>query len=155
MLSQVDFYIVPVANPDGYEYTHTANRMWRKNRRPDPNCAGVDLNRNFDFKWGGPGSSSDKCSDIYRGPSAFSEPESSNMRRFIQRKKDEGVNWRAYYAIHSYAQMWLLPWGWTDEFPEDYEELKKFGNEGVAALTPLYGTQYQVGSITELLSNHT
>ncbi len=34
MLGHFDFYFVPVANPDGYEYTWTTNRMWRKNKRP-------------------------------------------------------------------------------------------------------------------------
>lgn len=154
ILSQVDLYIVPVANPDGYEYTHTSERMWRKNRRPDanPSCAGVDLNRNFGFHWGGPGSSNNKCTEIYRGTEAFSEPESDNMRRFIEAKKAEGVNWRAYYAIHSYAQMWLVPWGWTYDLPEDYDDLIKYGNNGVDALTPVHGTEYEVGSVTELLS---
>ncbi|CAL8104015.1 unnamed protein product [Orchesella dallaii] len=155
MLSQVDIYILPVANPDGYEYTHSnasGARMWRKNRRPDVSCPGVDLNRNFGYVWGGPGTSPNKCSEIYKGTQAFSEPESTAIRNFIQRKSIEGVNWRAYFAIHSYAQMWLVPWGWTYDFPQDYEDLVRFGNAGVAALTPVHGTRYDVGSVTELLS---
>ena len=31
-----DWYIMPLLNPDGYEYSHTHDRMWRKNRTPDP-----------------------------------------------------------------------------------------------------------------------
>lgn len=45
-LLNVDWVIVPVANPDGYEYTHTHDRMWKKNRRiVTNNCVGVELNR--------------------------------------------------------------------------------------------------------------
>jgi murein tripeptide amidase MpaA len=52
-------YIVPNVNPDGYEYTWTQRRYWRKNRGGDycwwpmQTCCGADLNRNFPFKWGG------------------------------------------------------------------------------------------------------
>lgn len=47
-----DWVIVPVANPDGYEFSHTSNRMWRKNRFPATIlCTGIDLNRNFAYMW--------------------------------------------------------------------------------------------------------
>ena len=51
-----EFWFVPIVNPDGYEYTHTHNRFWRKTRSIIPGnepCVGVDLNRNFDYHWGG------------------------------------------------------------------------------------------------------
>ena len=56
LLSQLTFVIVPVVNPDGFVYTFTDDRFWRKNRRDDH---GVDTNRNFGTAWGGPGSSGD------------------------------------------------------------------------------------------------
>jgi hypothetical protein len=81
-LTNFNWAIIPVTNPDGYEYSWTSDRMWRKNQRTNtgcptrPACCGVDLNRNYnDGQWGGGGSSSDPCSDTYRGPSAASEPE--------------------------------------------------------------------------------
>ena len=48
LLTAVDWYIIPLLNPDGYEWSQTKDRLWRKNRRPPPgnsSCAGVDLNR--------------------------------------------------------------------------------------------------------------
>lgn len=50
-----DWYIQPSVNPDGYEYTWTTNRMWRKTRKPnqDSECIGTDGNRNFEIGWGG------------------------------------------------------------------------------------------------------
>ncbi|XP_072047243.1 carboxypeptidase A2-like [Amphiura filiformis] len=54
LLSYFDFYIVPVMNPDGYAYTWTNDRMWRKTRKPNGGsfCVGTDPNRNFATGWG-------------------------------------------------------------------------------------------------------
>lgn len=46
-IQNIDWYFAPVLNPDGYEYTHTTDRLWRKNRKGSGRCAGIDLNRNF------------------------------------------------------------------------------------------------------------
>ena len=55
LLEENVFYIAPVFNPDGYVYTFTDDRLWRKTRRPTEKdgCIGTDVNRNLDFKWGG------------------------------------------------------------------------------------------------------
>ena len=34
LLKEYDFYFLPLLNPDGYEFTHTSERFWRKNRKP-------------------------------------------------------------------------------------------------------------------------
>jgi carboxypeptidase A4 len=82
---KVDFYVVPVLNPDGYEYTHTNDRLWRKNRKNPElgDCAGTDLNRNFGYKWGGLGASKDPCDETYAGSAAFSEPESKAIQDYV------------------------------------------------------------------------
>lgn len=80
-----DIWILPVANPDGYEYTFTNDRLWRKTRSPQAGGAfGVDMNRNHRQNWGldEVGSSSDPTSDIYRGPSPASEIEVRNIEAF-------------------------------------------------------------------------
>ncbi|XP_077290254.1 carboxypeptidase B-like [Arctopsyche grandis] len=60
----VDWFIIPLTNPDGYEYTHTRNRMWRKNMSTATStfCPGVDANRNYDFKWSNSGDFGDPIS---------------------------------------------------------------------------------------------
>merc|ERR1712183_857860 len=92
-----DFYILPVANPDGYEYSFTSNRLWRKNRAKNRGvaslllslCDGVDLNRNFGYHWSDASplaiqsSSQLSCAETYAGPGPFSEPESQNIRDFV------------------------------------------------------------------------
>lgn len=73
-----DIWILPVANPDGYQYTFISDRFWRKNRRQNGNGSfGVDLNRNHAFKWGidDQGSSPNPASEVYRGTAPESEPE--------------------------------------------------------------------------------
>jgi Zinc carboxypeptidase len=80
-----DIWILPVANPDGYEYTFTNDRLWRKTRSPQAGGAvGVDMNRNHRQNWGldEVGSSSDPTSDIYRGTSPASEIEVRNIEAF-------------------------------------------------------------------------
>jgi murein tripeptide amidase MpaA len=118
LLDRVEFIIVPIVNPDGYEWTwaSTNNRLWRKNRRNNGDGTfGVDLNRNWSFQWGGPGSSGATNSDIYRGPSAFSEPETQVMRDFLQSLP----RMRAHIDFHSFSQLILSPWGYTAELPVD------------------------------------
>ena len=80
-----DIWILPVANPDGYEYTFTGDRLWRKTRSPQAGGAfGVDMNRNHRQNWGldDVGSSPDPTSDVYRGPSPASEIETRNIEAF-------------------------------------------------------------------------
>ena len=80
-----DIWILPVANPDGYEFTFTGDRLWRKTRTPQAGGAiGVDMNRNHRQNWGLDeiGSSSDPTSDVYRGPSPESEIEVRNIVAF-------------------------------------------------------------------------
>ena len=68
--------------------------MKRKNgaktcQPPDTENDGVDLNRNFGFKYAydNIGSSSRGCSEEYRGTSAFSEPETQAIRSVVQKHR--------------------------------------------------------------------
>ncbi len=105
-----EIWIIPLLNPDGHQYTITNNRLWRKNRRDNGDGSfGVDLNRNYGFHWGGPGSSGDTFSETYRGPSAFSEPETRVIRDFAAQH-----NFIAMLSYHSFSQLVLYPWGHTN-----------------------------------------
>ncbi|SEQ39840.1 M14 family zinc carboxypeptidase [Neolewinella agarilytica] len=105
-----EIFVVPVVNPDGYEYNRTTNPngggLWRKNRRVNSgsSCRGVDLNRNYDSDWGGSGSSSSTCSDSYRGPGPFSEPESQAIRDFTT-----SIGASIAYTTHTSGGYWLGP----------------------------------------------
>lgn len=108
-LGVADVLVIPCLNPDGYEFTFTNNRMWRKNRRTFTNATGVDLNRNFPTGWGGSGSSGNPSSDTYRGTSAASEPETSGYVNFMTNLP----NLKSVIDYHSYSQLVLYPWAYT------------------------------------------
>jgi hypothetical protein len=87
--------------------------MWRKTRSKTwrKGCFGVDLNRNFGYKWGYSGVSFDPCdSEIYAGRVAFSDRESRFVRKIMWRYSHRI---KLYVAIHSYGQYLVYPWGYT------------------------------------------
>ncbi|KAM6973167.1 carboxypeptidase A5 [Aplochiton taeniatus] len=145
ILNKMDIFLEIVTNPDGFSYTHTANRMWRKTRKPNPgsSCVGVDPNRNWDAGFGGAGASSSPCSETYRGPSAHSEPEVKAIVDFV---KAHG-NLKAFVSIHAYSQMLLYPYGYTKTPVEDQRELHDLAQKAITDLASLYGTRYRYGSI--------
>lgn len=103
--------------------------MWRKTRSRsgtawDFVCRGVDPNRNWGFHWNEAGSSTNPCSDIYAGRSAFSEPETRSMAEYIMRIKDRTA---MFLSFHSYSQLVLTPWGWTEDLPEAYADMERRG----------------------------
>lgn len=122
IVDSTELWFVPSANPDGYDWTHAAeaNRLWRKNLR-DVNGDGVisrgdgiDLNRNFTYKWGydNEGSSPQSTSETYRGASPGSEPETRAIDRFQKRIGfDYGINY------HSAAELLLYGVGWQVATP--------------------------------------
>ena len=80
-LTRNTLYIVPVLNPDGFEYSRTHYSFWRKNRRKNPDGSyGVDLNRNFSVGWT---KSNNPFSNVYGGPVSFSEPETRAIKEFV------------------------------------------------------------------------
>ncbi|KAF4524147.1 hypothetical protein B566_EDAN012152 [Ephemera danica] len=150
LLNSLDWYFLPVANPDGYEYTHTNDRLWRKTRSVNSgsSCIGVDPNRNFDFHWMEIGASSDPCRDDYAGPRANSEPETRAIIDFLMAHSGEV---KMYLTLHAYSQMWLVPWGYTEEKPADYYDMYVLAEKAVEALEKTRGTDYLLGTAQELL----
>ncbi|XP_069544419.1 carboxypeptidase A1-like [Brachyistius frenatus] len=145
ILDKMDIFLETVTNPDGFYYTHTKNRMWRKTRKPSrgSTCVGVDPNRNWDAAFGGPGASSNPCSETYRGPRAHSESEVRSIVDFV---KSHG-NFKAFISIHSYSQMLLYPYGYTRTPVRDRAELDSVARTAVTRLASLFGTDYRYGSI--------
>ncbi|WP_231626619.1 M14 family metallopeptidase [Streptomyces apocyni] len=130
LVDSTELWFVLSANPDGYDFTHApdGDRQWRKNLR-DVNGDGeittgdgVDLNRNFAYKWGydNEGSSADPTSETYRGTEPLSEPETRAMDRFQKRIGFE-------YAInyHSAAELILYGVGWQVATPSPDDVLLK------------------------------
>lgn len=115
LVDNTEMYFVPVINVDGYIYNITTNPNgggnWRKNRRVNAGGSfGVDINRNYGYKWGNDntGSSPTPSSDTYRGNAPFSEPETRMMKYFCE-DHDFGIA----LNYHSYSNLLLYAWGWT------------------------------------------
>ncbi|XP_053262270.1 carboxypeptidase A2-like [Podarcis raffonei] len=150
LLNTMDVFLMPVANPDGYVFSQTKNRMWRKTRSKIPGslCFGADPNRNWDAGFGGPGASNNPCSDSYHGPSANSEVEVRSVVDFV---RSHG-NLKAFISIHSYSQLLMFPYGYNCTTAiKDYEELDALGKKAADALASLYGTVYKVGPICNII----
>jgi len=121
IVDTTELWFLPVANPDGYDYTFTeGHRLWRKNLRDNDGdgqitgADGVDPNRNFPTKWGydNEGSSSSFGSETYRGAAPASEPETRAMDGLVRRVRPEfQVNY------HSAAQLLLYGVGWQVATP--------------------------------------
>ncbi|XP_073843658.1 carboxypeptidase B1 [Musca autumnalis] len=149
LLKDYDWVILPVVNPDGYEYTHTSSRMWRKTRQPaSSTCVGTDANRNFDFHWGEVGASSLSCSDTFKGKTAFSEPETQLLRDLMLSLTGRA---KFYLTLHSYGNYLLYPWGYTSALPDNVKDLDEVAQAGAAAIRSSTGTRYSVGSSTNVL----
>ena len=104
--SQFTFSVIPILNPDGYAFSRTKDRMWRKNRQPtgDPNCIGIDLNRNFPSHWNESGSSGRKCDDLYHGEKPMEALETAAIYNYVK----ELGNVVSYIDLHAYSHLFIL-----------------------------------------------
>ncbi|XP_069792297.1 carboxypeptidase O [Narcine bancroftii] len=149
-LQNIDFYVLPVLNIDGYIYSWTKDRLWRKSMSPCTNttCFGTDLNRNFDAKWCSIGASRDCCSNIYCGAAPESEPESQAVASFLRRHEPDIL---CYLTIHSYGQLILTPYGYTNSTIGNHDEMVQVGEKAATALEQEHGTKFKVGPSSWIL----
>ncbi len=102
-----EIWIVPTWNPDGLEYVWNVDQWWRKNRRNNGGgIYGVDLNRNYPFRWAYCGNySHTPSSSVYVGPSAASEPETQTMLALARSRRFAKV-----LDLHTSGQEVLYPY---------------------------------------------
>lgn len=142
ILDRYTVWVAPVINPDGYVYSWESDRYWRKNRRAPH---GVDLNRNWSVGFGGRGSSSSRRSQIYRGPHAFSEPETRALRDLIARERVA-----AHIDFHSFGQLILYPWSHTKTPAPDRDRLAALGDVMASAIASTHGKRYRLIAAQDL-----
>jgi murein tripeptide amidase MpaA len=127
LLSNVNVYFIPMINVDGYIKNNELYEihknldmcMIRKNRRN--NCdsqdnSGVDLNRNYNFKFNNDeqGSSGNQCQEDYRGEYPFSENETRAVKEFI----DKHDNIKIAFNYHSWGNLLIIPFNYLDSYNE-------------------------------------
>jgi hypothetical protein len=114
-----EVWIILAVNPDGAEYDISGGHFhfWRKNRQPNAGTTaiGTDLNRNFGYRWGGGGrTSSNPAAITYRGPFAFSAPETRNVRDFLASRVVNGRQQiRTAITFHESGRLVMWPYGYT------------------------------------------
>ncbi|XP_017953981.2 zinc carboxypeptidase A 1-like, partial [Drosophila navojoa] len=133
---------------DGYVYTHTKDRLWRKTRKPYGRCFGADPNRNWDFHWNEVGASSSACSDAYAGPKAFSEIETLSLANYISSIKEKI---QLYVSFHAFSQYLLYPYGHTKSLPDNAKDYHQVFNAAVSAISKRYNTKYTGGNIYDAI----
>jgi carboxypeptidase T len=146
-----EIYVMPMANPDGHVYVENhsegnPNYWWRKNRRDNGGgIYGVDLNRNYSYKWGydNQGSSPNPSSSTYRGPAPFSEPETTAIRNLMK-----SVNFKFALDYHSYGEYILIPYCYDTLERAPNPERDYFVEIGNGMNTKLRG-RYRVGTALE------
>ncbi|CAG9529711.1 unnamed protein product [Cercopithifilaria johnstoni] len=166
-IDKLNFYILPILNPDGFVFSRTSKsalvKYWRKNRAPknctgslvfrkNLCCEGVDLNRNYDFDFNQnlyPFNNS--CSDQYQGPFPFSEPESRAVRDFITsnelRNKTDAV-----ISMHSYGQFIILPYNHRRKtYSIDYTDLVAVAEKAKNAMKKYGGHEYNIGTAADMI----
>ncbi len=142
ILDNHEIHLLLQTNPDGRKQAE-AGDLWRKNTNQD-HCGvssmsrGVDLNRNYPFEWGVGSSSTDGCSDIFRGPNEGSEPEVTFQMDYLSQiyadnrgadpsdaapENTPGI----FVDIHSFSQLVLWPWGYTTDPAANDNQLQALG----------------------------
>jgi carboxypeptidase T len=124
IVNNLDIFVLPCANPDGRVYVQTRQEWWRKNRNPSVGmkAIGVDINRNYDFLWSsGVGSSFIPTDDTYKGPSAFSEPETRNIQWLLDSSS-------ADYFMDIHGPSGLLVYNWGDATDQSKDPTMNFLN---------------------------
>jgi hypothetical protein len=145
LLDYNEIHLLLQSNPDGRKQAETG-LLWRKNTNqnycsPTPSNRGADLNRNFQFQWGCcSGSSGTECATTYRGPSPASEPEVQAVQNYVMGHfpdlRDTPLGASApltttgiFLDIHSYGELVLWPWGFTNTPTSNDTEMVTLGRK--------------------------
>ena len=143
-LTNLNFLFIPVINPDGYEYTWTTDRLWRKNRQqtPVPHCFGIDIDHSYDYHW--TKSSDWACGEEYSGEVPFEAFESRIWDQYLNETNAEHKI-AGYIDLHSYSQEILYPYAYLcNQQPRDEENLLELAYGIARSIRLQLGHTYQV-----------
>jgi murein tripeptide amidase MpaA len=150
-IDNLEIYFIPCLNPDGYEYNRqiapNSGGMWRKNRKVNTGGSrGVDLNRNFGYKWGhdNVGSSQRGEDETYRGTAPFSEIETQVIKNFCESREIT-----LCLNNHTHGNYLIYPYGYVNAEPPESPIYSAYAKRLTSENNYAFGTCYQVlGYIT-------
>lgn len=157
LIDNTQIWFVPLVNPDGHKIVLDQNDVWwRKNIHDnnengtldlDSHIDGVDPNRNYGYKWGNVGASSQFEDDTYHGTEPFSEPEIKAIKELV-----ESNYFQAGISYHSYSELVLYPYGYAYNVPTpDHLALKELAEEMAATIPQIDDTGYYTPQISSEL----
>ncbi|XP_062135059.1 carboxypeptidase B1 [Drosophila sulfurigaster albostrigata] len=143
LLQDYDWIVMPMVNPDGYEYSRSTDKEWRNNRSPNGgNCFGTNLNRNYDIGWLiGYAAQKDPCHEHYAASKPFSEVETQAVRDIMQDlvKSGRGV---MYLTLHSRHRCVYYPWVHKSTPAANVKQLREIAKIGAEAMQSAAGTPF-------------
>ncbi len=138
LLENATLYMVPCANPDGFEYSRNHFSFWRKNRRQNADGSfGVDLNRNFSIGFSG---NKNTSSNVYSGPSPFSEPETLALKNFTE----DHPNIAIALDYHSQGNVFFPAHNFKHEDSIDATDLNVLASNMAEEIRKVSGREYGV-----------
>ncbi|KAL1893040.1 hypothetical protein Sste5346_006721 [Sporothrix stenoceras] len=170
LLETYDVYAFPIVNPDGFVYTQTTDRLWRKNRQTNENtttttsasstlttaCIGRDINRNWPIAWAVDGGASiDPCAQDYRGGAQADAPETVALTSWLL-ATHASQSIKLYIDYHAYGQLFMTPYGYScEKFPANNAELQDLATGTSDAIYDVHGVYFQSGGICSMLYKST
>ncbi|XP_052896106.1 zinc carboxypeptidase-like [Anopheles moucheti] len=148
--SSTDFHwiIVPMPNPDGYQYSKEHNRKWLKNRAPQPDGnIGVSIDNNFDIQWGSMTAHYNlkTTGQVYRGPSPFSEPETRAIKDLLESNTDALL----VLNLQSNGRLICTSWSYTEDPVPDIDLVRAVAYAGQKAILEQSQQEFDVSIVSD------
>ncbi|CEF69455.1 Peptidase M14, carboxypeptidase A domain-containing protein [Strongyloides ratti] len=147
LFKKLNIIIIPSLNPDGYEYSREKDRMWRGNRNIKSNNCGVDINRNFDFKW----KKDYEVCETYSGEKPNSENETLGFVNLVK----NNINYiKGYLSLHSYGRYIIYPWSYEKKtYTKEHDEIVMLAKKMIFDIKKETNASYIHGTAADILYN--
>ena len=153
LLNHFDVTVLPVLNPDGYEYSFSTDRLWRKTRQetPLPFCPGIEMDRAFTFGWDGDATADNPCSEDFAGTGPLQSLEAKRLNEWAHNQtENNNVTFFSYLDLHSYSQEILYPYSYSCGVePPNLEDLEEVALGLAKSFRLTSGHYYTVNSACE------